>query len=69
MLQWFDDLKRILDLKIKMILEEFKAMNSPSEEDEELLTFWTCVPTEKLTVITSHEALALDFTKQAQVIP
>ncbi len=52
-----------------MILEEFKAMNSPSEEDEELLTFWTCVPTEKLTVITSHEALALDFTKQAQVIP
>eukprot|EP01127_Copromyxa_protea_P018049 TRINITY_DN5595_c0_g1_i1.p1 TRINITY_DN5595_c0_g1~~TRINITY_DN5595_c0_g1_i1.p1 ORF type:complete len:970 (-),score=195.17 TRINITY_DN5595_c0_g1_i1:17-2752(-) len=63
-LEWFEDMKRVVDIRVKQLVSDFKEKESLTTEEEELMAFWTAVKTEKLVIITCHEVLGVDFRKE-----
>jgi hypothetical protein len=63
MLRWFDEVKQAIENELREVLIKYKEIENPTEEEKDLVSFWTLVSPQKLTIIASHELLAIDFGK------
>lgn len=64
MLRWFDALKLEIEKALLAILQEYEKNTNPTELENDTVKFWTLVPTQKLTIIASHQVLAIVYNKQ-----
>jgi hypothetical protein len=63
MLRWFDALKLVVERELLRVLEEYQGKEAPSDLETEIVKFWTLVPTQKLTIMASHQLLAVVYDK------
>src|SRR4051812_40406346 len=68
MLAWFNPLQKAIQSELTRILENYTKIKDPSTHDSDVITLWSCVSPEKLSIITAHEVLAIKYSKEQSLI-
>eukprot|EP01125_Pyxidicula_operculata_P001714 TRINITY_DN1153_c0_g1_i2.p1 TRINITY_DN1153_c0_g1~~TRINITY_DN1153_c0_g1_i2.p1 ORF type:complete len:643 (+),score=114.58 TRINITY_DN1153_c0_g1_i2:60-1988(+) len=60
---WFEDLRRLIEIKINQMVKEYESNKASSEVDDHRMSFLTSISPDKLAIITAHEILGANFQK------